>query len=459
MADTHKKIRKYNKFLTTKLRRKGGRRYMTAPEPTVRGPILLSSITAGIQNTASSWLFYTGGYAMDETTLFIIDTTKNPNDPTDSTIIIPFTLYTPNYPITILWGDGTQLDISSGTQLTTAMLTHTYASAGQYSVRIVSTEKKIPVLNWSTSADTNGNKYKLVQLNTPLIKFDTLCPNSSNISHFADGCTNLNYITTKLFYFNPQVRNYDYCFNGCTSLTTIPDDIFSYAQYQSTYQYCLANNTFTEVPSTLFANANAVDLSCALCNNTNLSNNIDVDVFFGPDSYINVDVHEIFKNCINTTGNATDFVNKFTEYVAFVEGTGTFDTGYGLLSGKIYAQEIYDANDVLVRDLVPAKTGNYFNGKLAPQDCLYDSVDDIFILPSTPYTYGTEVDLDDNRENNLPDSFKRDALYMCELWTNYAVVESIWTSFPPSNYTWLTTEQNNWLLVDDRTLLLTIPNP
>lgn len=457
MADnTFKRIKRFNRFLVTKLKRQGGKRFFTAPVKEEIGPVLMESSTKGIKKDTSSWLFYKGNYSLDTTMSFIINTSYNPDDPSDKTIIIPFTLYTPQYSFTIDWGDGNTLTIPAGTALTTSILSHTYASQGQYSIRITSATKKMPVLNWSTSGNVNGNKYKIVQHNTPLLHFDPSCPNSSSVAYFADGCENLDTISNGFFMYNSQVRNYDYAFNGCIRLTHVPNDIFTYPAYQSSYQCVLAHNgSLIEVSDYLFSKAKAVDLSGAFYGDTNLENHIEMDKFFGEDAYINVDVHEIFRNCVKTTGDAIEFINKFAGYVAYVNGTGTFDTGYGTLTGKIYSQEIYGQDGELVRDLIPAKTGNFYNGKIAPQDCLYDSVEDEFLLPSSPFTYGTELDTDGDLENNLPASFKRNALYNCENWKHFVLPDSIWTGFPPSRALWLATtgEKNDWLLVDDENAL------
>lgn len=457
MADnTFKRIKRFNRFLVTKLKRQGGKRFFTAPTKEEVGPVLMASSTTGIKKDSSSWLFYKGNYGLDTEMSFIINTSYNPDNPADTTIILPFTLYTPQYSFDIDWGDGNTLTIPAGTALSTSVLSHTYSSPGQYQIRITSLTKKIPVLNWSTSGNVNGNKYKIVQHSTPLLHFDSACPNSSSVAYFADGCENLDTISNCFFMYNSQVRKYDYAFNGCIRLTHIPSDIFTYPDYQSSYQYVLANNgSLTEVSDYLFSKAKAIDLSCAFYNDTNLENHIDVDKFFGEEPYINVDVHEIFRNCVKTTGNAFEFIHKFTEYVAFVDGSGTFDTGYGTLSGKLYAQEIYDQDGTLVRDLIPAKTGNFYNGQIAPQDCLYDSIEDEFLLPSSTYTYGTELDTDGDAENNLPASFKRNALYNCEKWRYYVYPDTIWTGFPPPRALWLATDggKNDWLLVDEENAL------
>ena len=394
-ASTHRKIRKNNRFWVTKINKKG-KQPLVAPV-VEEGPVLMASTTVGTQANSSDFIFYKGGQSKNTRMSFIIDTTKNPDNNADNTIIIPFTLYTPSYQFTINWGDGTSTTYPANSALTTVGLTHTYSTAGQYIIVITSDKQKIPVLNWSTSGNVGGNKHKLIQLSTPLITFDTACPNSNSAQYFAYECDNLLFIATQFFINNPQIRNYDYCFSKCSKLVKIPYDLFKYVKYQSSYQEVFAHDiSLQTVPTDLFATAKAIDLGGAFSGDSNLVLDVDLDTFFGTEPYINVDVHDIFRDCVKTTGDAVEFTKKFTEYVAYVIGTGTFDTGWGTLTGKIYAQPIYNSDGKLVRDLVPAKTGNFYGGRIAPQDCLYDEVNGEFLLPSSTFTYGTEKDVRDS---------------------------------------------------------------
>lgn len=394
-ASTHRKIRKNNRFWVTKINKKG-KQPLVAPV-VEEGPVLMASTTVGTQANSSDFIFYKGGQSKNTRMSFIIDTTRNPDNNADNTIIIPFTLYTPSYQFTINWGDGTSTTYPANSALTTVGLTHTYSTAGQYIIVITSDKQKIPVLNWSTSGNVGGNKHKLIQLSTPLITFDTACPNSNSAQYFAYECDNLLFIATQFFINNPQIRNYDYCFSKCSKLVKIPYDLFKYVKYQSSYQEVFAHDiSLQTVPNDLFATAKAIDLGGAFSGDSNLVLDVDLDTFFGTEPYINVDVHDIFRDCVKTTGDAVEFTKKFTEYVAYVIGTGTFDTGWGTLTGKIYAQPIYNSDGKLVRDLVPAKTGNFYGGRIAPQDCLYDEVNGEFLLPSSTFTYGTEKDVRDS---------------------------------------------------------------
>lgn len=392
-ASTHKKIRKHNKFWVSKIKN-NGKKPLIAPVKEVNGPILMASDTIGTKSNASHWLYYKGVHSTDTSMSFIVDTTKNPDNNLDTTFIVPFTLYTPNYNFTIDWGDDSTTNISADSALTTASLTHTYNTAGQYCITIISESKKIPVLNFQTSGNTNGNKQKLIQFNTPLLAFDTSCPNYNSAQYFAYECSNLISIPSKFLINNGHITNYNYCFSKCTMLIHIPDDLLKYVKYQSTYQDFLSHNTALQyIPQDLFATSKGTDFSGAFSGDSNLILDVDLDVLFGTEPYINTDIHELFRDCVKTTGDAVEFTRKFTEYVAYVEGTGTFDTGWGELSGKIYPQPLYNSDGVLVRDLVPAKTGNFYGGKVAPQDCLWDEVQQEFLLPTTTYTYGTEIDM------------------------------------------------------------------
>lgn len=395
-ASTHRKIRKNGRNWVTKINKKG-KQPLVAPVVVEDGPVLMASTTVGTQANSSDFIFYKGGQSKNTRMSFIIDTTKNPDNASDKTTIIPFTLYTPSYSFKIDWGDGNSTTYPANSALTTVGLTHTYSTAGQYTIVITSDSQKIPVLNWSTSGNVGGNKHKLIQLSTPLITFDTACPNSNSAQYFAYECDNLLFIANQFFINNPQIRNYDYCFSKCSKLVKVPFDIFKYVKYQSTYQEVFAHDIALQtVPNDLFATAKAIDLGGAFSGDSNLVLDVDLDTFFGTEPYINVDVHDIFRDCVKTTGDAVEFTKKFTEYVAYVIGTGTFDTGWGTLTGKIYAQPIYNSDGKLVRDLVPAKTGNFYGGKSAPQDCLWDEVQQEFLLPTSTFTYGTEKDVRDS---------------------------------------------------------------
>lgn len=392
-ASTHRKIRKNGRNWVTKINKKG-KQPLVAPVVVEDGPVLMASTTVGTQANASDFIFYKGGQSKNTRMSFIIDTTKNPDNASDKTIIIPFTLYTPTYSFTIDWGDGNSTTYAANTVLTTVGLTHTYSTAGQYMIVITSDSQKIPVLNWSTSGNVGGNKHKLIQLSTPLITFDTACPNSNSAQYFAYECDNLLFISSQFFINNPQIRNYDSCFSKCSKLVKVPFDIFKYVKYQSTYQEVFAHDIALQtVPNDLFATAKGLDFSGAFNGDSNLVLDVDLEKFFGTEPYINTDVHEIFRDCVKTTGDAEEFAKFFTRYVAYVDGDGEFDTGWGILTGKIYAQPIYNSDGELVRDLIPAKTGNFYGGKVAPQDCLWDEVQQEFLLPTTTYTYGTEIDM------------------------------------------------------------------
>lgn len=152
-ASSHKKIRKHSKFWVSKIKN-NGKKPLIAPVKEVKGPILMASDTIGTKSNASHWLYYKGVHSTDTAMSFIVDTTKNPDNNLDTTFIVPFTLYTPNYGFTIDWGDGSTTNISAGSVLTTASLTHTYNTAGQYCITIISESKKIPVLNFQTSGNT-----------------------------------------------------------------------------------------------------------------------------------------------------------------------------------------------------------------------------------------------------------------------------------------------------------------
>lgn len=455
VQSSHRKIRQYGKRLVT--RRDGtGKKNFVAPVIPERGLILMASETHGVKCSDIEFLNYLGGYNDGSWMVFTIDTTKNPNNASDATFIVPLQTGVTSSSFTIDWGDGTTTDIQSGTTVTLQQLTHTYSTAGIHSIKIESLDDyEIPVFNWSLY-DTNGNKNKLIGHNTPLINF-----NSTDLSQFAKDCVNLQYICPKFFQNFPYLTRVDYAFDGCVSLTYIPKNLFAGCQTIRSFQHCFSHCPYlTTIPNDVFKGG--------VVSNTDLSNFYDGDVrltaYIDANDYAGgtyrshfVDIHEMFKNCTNTTGDAQDFIAKFTQYTAYIDGNGTIDTGWGVFTGRIYPQVIYDSDGNKVRDLIPANTGYYYNGKIAPQPCLYDSITDSFFLPTpdNSFTYHEEIDTS-AQEDNIPDSYKRRAFYNCDKWDNYARVENIWTGILDGRE-WLATSslKDDWLIIDDKTLLIT----
>ena len=452
MENFYRRIRRMGKFLVTR-KRDGGARYFVT-NATKRGPVLMSSDSTGLKASEDLFVFYKSNYD-SEYFSFSINTLLGSEN--NSSFTVPLTLYTPNYDITIVWGDNSSTDIKSGTQLTEELLTHTYKDGGTYSLKILSPSGVMPVFKPSMFGD---NKLKIVSLDSPLLKFDTNCPNYNNLSHFADGAINLTSLPSKLLMHNSFVTNYDYFVYGATSLTELPSDLLNYATKQSSFQYFAANTNITTIPEDLFSITNPSDLSYAFYNCTNLSSYIDVDKLFGDRPLVGVDVSYMFYNCTLTDGDAKSFETKVSKYVPYLFGNGEFITGIESLpslTGTIYPTTIKDDNGNVVMDLIPIKSGDYCNGKLAQQNCLYDTVSDVLLYPNGgEFTYNYSLDTDNNVSNNMPDSFKENALYGCSKWSMYYDLDTIWTGFPQESDNVVYVDGTDWLTVNDYNFFSTL---
>ena len=166
-----------------------------------------------------------------------------------------FTLPTRNgytYNATVLWGDGTQSNVT-GHNINNAK---TYATAGTYNIEIKGTFDSIYFNN-------TGSKLLVKKIlswgGTEFIGF-TAMNNAfygcSNLNELAEGgikekngnpitifnyafshCTSLTSLPTDLFRYNTAVTDFSYTFINCTSLTTLPTDLFMYNTAVTTFNY------------------------------------------------------------------------------------------------------------------------------------------------------------------------------------------------------------------------------
>ncbi|NLZ46482.1 MAG: leucine-rich repeat protein [Clostridiales bacterium] len=192
---------------------------------------------------------------------------KNVSDPFITTWNMTsgeFTLLTQKgtYNATIDWGDGTSSTHTTGNP------THTYASAGQYQIKISGQYNGLRINNNATQKD------KLIAVNQwgnvgfTSFEYAFRCcsnlvslPNGSitgaeGVESFRfcfDGCTSLTTIPVDLFRYTVNVESFYACFYDCTSLTTIPTDLFRYNVNVTTFEYCFGGCTsLTTIPNGLF---------------------------------------------------------------------------------------------------------------------------------------------------------------------------------------------------------------
>ena len=174
-----------------------------------------------------------------------------------------FTLLTQTgtYNATIDWGDGTSSTHTTGNP------THTYASAGQYQIKITGQynglridnnatqkDKLIAVNAWGNVGFTSFERAfyycsNLVSLPTGSI---TGAENVKNFSYCFRDCKSLTAIPLDLFRYNVNVTNFSWCFRGCPSLEAIPLDLFKYTINVTSFYRCFSNCRNLALPSSIF---------------------------------------------------------------------------------------------------------------------------------------------------------------------------------------------------------------
>ena len=243
---------------------------------------------------------------------FTIDTRKNTDNTSDTTFIVPFTPGT--YPtlsgenIGIFWGNGSTTVINDGI-FTQENCTHTYPTAGEYTISIKSNTDTAPKFNFNDNyANVNNNPLKLINTQSGIIsQIDTsgneilthafywtfhnlnsisadLFKNCPNITTNAfrltfEGCTSLSNIPTGLFRYNTKVTDsaFYWTFAGCTGIISIPTTLFKYNTeanthaFDSTFYGCIG---LTAIPDNLFLYNTKVStdgFKQTFCNCTNLT--------------------------------------------------------------------------------------------------------------------------------------------------------------------------------------------
>lgn len=219
------------------------------------------------------------------TFIFRIDTRKNTIE--DKSIIIPFTAGTYNTlgKITIDWGDISSTIIEDGV-INQTNCTHNYSIAGEYTVKIINDNYKMPKLSFGMTYNTiNNNVYKLISIDSHLLT----CINTdgtllTTFQQMFFNCISLKYVNDNWNQQNKQVTNltatFAYCTSllryprliGCTNLLTIysiyqnanipepiPEDLFFDCRNVTSFRYCFGslessgvNTTIVSIPERLF---------------------------------------------------------------------------------------------------------------------------------------------------------------------------------------------------------------
>ena len=174
-----------------------------------------------------------------------------------------FTLLTQEgtYNARVDWGDGTSSIHTTGSP------THTYASAGQYQIKITGQYNGLRIDNNTTEKD------KLIAVNAwgnvGFTSFELAFYYCSNLVSLPVGsvtgaenvtsfyvcfrdCTSLTTIPVELFKYTVNVTSFQACFFGCTSLTTIPVDLFKYTVNVTNFSQCFCYCKNLALPTSLF---------------------------------------------------------------------------------------------------------------------------------------------------------------------------------------------------------------
>lgn len=174
-----------------------------------------------------------------------------------------FTLLTQagTYNAKVDWGDGTSSIHTTGNP------THTYASAGQYQIKITGQYNGLSINNDATQKD------KLIAVNAwgnvGFTSFERAFYGCSNLVSLPSGsitgaenvttfsycfrdCTSLTAIPVDLFKYTVNVTTFAHCFYGCTSLTTIPNGLFDYCVNVTSFLRCFYGCKNLALPTSIF---------------------------------------------------------------------------------------------------------------------------------------------------------------------------------------------------------------
>ena len=147
--------------------------------------------------------------------------------------------------LTINWGDATtNTSVASGSS--TNDIKHPYATAGNYTITITSSQpditlQQIPKLSFNNSSST------LISIDTPLLNTA-----ETDFSFCFNFCESLTAISEGLFDKNKAATDFSYCFYECPSLTKIPDGLFKNNAKATDFSNCFEGCTKLTLNSNTF---------------------------------------------------------------------------------------------------------------------------------------------------------------------------------------------------------------
>ncbi|MGL5980754.1 MAG: InlB B-repeat-containing protein, partial [Phocaeicola sp.] len=215
----------------------GEKKLVTEGDITVNGNTLSVTFTEATAGKTYTAKFELTGPSFS----FTIETS------TDSNYKLPFGTSgsTDQYTLSVNWGDGTKLQIIPAYTDLSARFKHTYASAGEHTITITSSETdytkvQMPMVNWF-------NNEQLKSINTPL-------PNTGATSFKGvfSMCTSLNSIPEGLFKYNTEATDFSFAFFSCVSLTSIPEGLFKYNTKATNFRLAFSECFWTKMNSNIF---------------------------------------------------------------------------------------------------------------------------------------------------------------------------------------------------------------
>lgn len=193
---------------------------------------------------------------------------------------VPFSLFNqPNIELYIDWGDGTT-DVLTPSMYSSATSTlasvHTYATAGEYTIQIDSSDWSNTYIfsygtNYTTSGISVADQYACIgYFKSTVIEILNAIPGLKGTNCYSStttygtsttrfgnpfqSCSKLEIIPNDLFSNMPTTfTNYSYCFSSCTALAEIPEGLFDALTQNTNFQGCFSScSSITEIPEGLF---------------------------------------------------------------------------------------------------------------------------------------------------------------------------------------------------------------
>lgn len=166
------------------------------------------------------------------------------------TLVFPLSGHSPLTVSTyVYWGDGTYTTIAANTNLGTSGVSHTYTSAGDYTIIVQNANNQMPFFSLQTPITSRDN---LKSLDTPFLTMY----NGGNIITVLNGlcesASNLTSICENLFLLNQQGTSLFESFSFCSKLATLPQRLLYYLPLLTSVDSCFSGTLITSIPNNFF---------------------------------------------------------------------------------------------------------------------------------------------------------------------------------------------------------------